>query len=622
MAMAMAARKTQKGGAVPDGRAKYHKVIRFGQIRSCKTEEEEGLFQYIHQRADLQVSKGSIPLGFLSVLAVEEGDPIYLETKDGGNNERGHPIGPMYQVTFRKERKPIGGSADGWSGNLDDLWCQALTHFERKHLLGEETLVLLDYDPFVLFGIDDPITQQAIEKLQRLPALFCEGKMPKFEEWSQYLRVDPGDKATRWLVQAFAETELPKPWSCYKGIGSIVCFIHADSGEVTWRHPFYEHFQQLHEFCKTASREEVMKVRINRLLWSYEASRVETEHDQEPLLCPDNIIRLAQIFGFSAKRQGYLVRNLKAFLKVFSRSYREKQDIDINDVIRCFDVLSLDVDKHVEMRREWESAANREVDFDLNQLASGKKKCVNCNTVALCFCLECKDYLCLNCYDSLHNKGARRDHAPFRLVTCELCDTMPAKLHCNFTDKSLCNECYAMKHIKALPLDGKENQPRRIDYKKQYHRYAQFARDRRADAAHIVAEGLDNYESVLSVDWHPFYDARGVKYYHNFTTGERMRQSPRRIPNEADPGANLADSADNMALTGGYTTTGAGAMTTFTSTMHRTGMDTFGATAEPLSLTGFDSLKTDPAAIAAAAHPDARLLRPPYRVAIPHEVPA
>ena len=24
-----------------------------------------------------------------------------------------------------------------------------------------------------------------------------------------------------------------------------------------------------------------MKVRINRLLWSYEASRVETEHDQE-----------------------------------------------------------------------------------------------------------------------------------------------------------------------------------------------------------------------------------------------------------------------------------------------------------------------------------------------------
>ena len=98
--------------------------------------------------------------------------------------------------------------------------------------------------------------------------------------------------------------------------------------------------------------------------------------------------------------------------------------------------------------------------------------------------------------------------------------------------------------------------------------------------------------SVLSTDWHPFYDARGVRqsepchtcpiprcpfaaayrtytcalavdpvrhgpelapseaqkvqadtridlnwpadrYYHNFATGERMRQSPRRVPNSA-----------------------------------------------------------------------------------------
>merc|ERR1719293_205389 len=49
----------------------------------------------------------------------------------------------------------------------------------------------------------------------------------------------------------------------------------------------------------------------------------------------------------------------------------------------------------------------------------------------------------------------------------------------------------------------------------------------------------DDFSSVLSTDWHPFYDARGVKYYHNFATKERMRQSPRRVPNTEDAGAEV-----------------------------------------------------------------------------------
>merc|ERR1719388_336543 len=93
-------------------------------------------------------------------------------------------------------------------------------------------------------------------------------------------------------------------------------------------------------------------------------------------------------------------------------------------------------------------------------------------------CLECKDYLCLQCYDKLHQRGARRFHAPFRLIPCALCLTMPAKLHCTFTDKSLCHECYAMRHIKMLPPDAKENPARRINYKDQYDRYATMAQEK------------------------------------------------------------------------------------------------------------------------------------------------
>jgi len=303
---------------------------------------------------------------------------------------------------------------------------------------------------------------------------------------------------------------------------------------------------------------------------------VETEHDLEPLVSPEYVLRLAEIFDYSIGDCGFLVRNLKAQLKVFARSYREKQDVDLEDVIACREVLEKDVEKHHEMRHTWESDAARQVSFELNDLADGRKQCVNCTeAIALCFCLECKDYLCLECYARLHAKGARRDHAPFRLVPCALCSDMPAKLHCTFTDKSLCHECYAMKHIKVLPPDGKENQPKRIDYRQQYDRYAKFAKERQLSSPLALCDE-DGYESVLSTDWHPFYDVRGVKYYHNFRTGERMRQSPRRVPNTADPGA--LPSIEGPS-----------------------------AREPPLALSGYDALKTEPTAVElAAAEPQIR----------------
>jgi len=95
-----------------------------------------------------------------------------------------------------------------------------------------------------------------------------------------------------------------------------------------------------------------------------------------------------------------------------------------------------------------------------------------------------------------------------------------------------------MQHIKRFPPDGKENQPRRIDYMQQYRRYAEMATEKTGHIAPLALENeQDSYESVLSTDWHPFYDSRGVKFYHNFATNERMRQSPRRVPNTADPGS-------------------------------------------------------------------------------------
>merc|ERR1740117_1130116 len=151
-----------------------------------------------------------------------------------------------------------------------------------------------------------------------------------------------------------------------------------------------------------------------------------------------------------------------------------------------------------------------------------------------------------------------------------------------------------------LPPDGKENQPRKIDYLQQYCDYSDKAYERANSALPGLpggdqVGGENNYDSVLSTDWHPFYDVRGVKYYHNFATGERMRQSPRRVPNTLDPGAELTKILDKDPP-------------------EKTLAET---------LTGFDSLQTEPSAVAAAAaQPVNRSMGPPYRTHLPNEVPA
>ncbi|CAL1131568.1 unnamed protein product, partial [Cladocopium goreaui] len=402
----------------------------------------------------------------------------------------------------------------------------------------------------------------------------------------------------------------------YKGIGSIVCYLRADTGQVTWKHPFYDYFRQLRVFCKQASKDEVMQVRCNRLLWSYEATRVEAEHDQEPLISPMYVARMGEIFGFDVKTQGCVVRNCKAQLKAFAKHYRRTQDVDINLIRDCNEMLQRDLEKYEEMVSHWSGAVKDDVKFDLNKLSKGELQCVNCETTALSFCLECKDYLCLKCYGDLHSKGFRKSHAPFCLVPCALCVVLPAKIHCTFTDKSLCHGCYAMKHIKMLPKDGKENAPRRINYVEQYNRYAAMAK-KRAETKASPSEEIPNledaaYESVLSTDWHPFYDARGVKYYHNFATGERMRQSPTAVPNTDEPGVegNNGLKEAKAAL---------GQEDESPRKEERAGSAPLKGS-EPMPLSGFDSLKSDAAAaVLAAEAPETRTLRAPYRQLMPNE---
>ena len=54
---------------------------------------------------------------------------------------------------------------------------------EKKGLASEEALDYLDADPYVIFGIDDPVTQKALYELQNHDVLVCEGATPSLAEW-------------------------------------------------------------------------------------------------------------------------------------------------------------------------------------------------------------------------------------------------------------------------------------------------------------------------------------------------------------------------------------------------------------------------------------------------------
>lgn len=72
----------------------------------------------------MKVSRGAIPVGFYSVMSLDEGQPLYLETRHGGENEDGWPVGPEYQITWTSDKDvipPLDSLSDGWPlGRLID----------------------------------------------------------------------------------------------------------------------------------------------------------------------------------------------------------------------------------------------------------------------------------------------------------------------------------------------------------------------------------------------------------------------------------------------------------------------------------------------------------------------
>jgi len=506
-----------------------HKVISYG-YRVLVDEEVPEMYKIMYvpdPDEPEELHPGVIPASFSAGVPVDD-QMIYFHTREGTN-------APEYQVIYTRQ-DPEGGDEPTysmqleWTPDVDAIWMEALQRLDdNDQELSEEALNFLDADPLWLFGIADPATQRALDKTAVVPMLRCMGQRPCLEEWFAYLNADEkADADYKWVVESFAEVELQQPWTSFKGVGSVVCYLNNETNETTWKHPFYDYFFQLLNHCRRSTHEEHIKLRINRVLWSYEADSQTDLSNQMPLVSPKMVNTIGEILGCDLVEEPYMVRTLKHFLEAFSKMYHEGE-LDTQEVKWCLEIVGNERAKNaVAKQLPHETDPSDQLDS-----GGGQVYCIECGDTATCYCPECADCFCDNCFDRLHARGNRRFHQPNHFILCAICKVNPAKLQCTYTRGKYCSDCYTRRHAKTLPkfLDLK---PLKIDYK----RSAKDDKGQNGDAggAQVSMAGeLDPelketfskpapLETTLPEKWHAFYDLRGVKYYYNFETQESMRR--------------------------------------------------------------------------------------------------
>ena len=451
----------------------------------------------------------------MSSLSVSNGDKIYLRTFTRQDDDKSLEI-PVFQFSW----KTVDGTVGEPLGSIDNAWSEILSMLERKFLVTETDLVQLDTDPISLFGIDDPVTQNSIERLKLEPVLMISGSALAIDDWFRYLRADPiQDSAFKWIVESFAASELPYPWRSYIGLGSIVCFNStgdpvspnrsdkstgpsksaksSKNPKTSWKHPFYDYFEKLMTLCRTGSlnTDQIRRLRVNRLLWSFSVAHASAYGEVDILVSPKHIEELAQIFGIDLTGQssstpsvrkiadlsGRIVRVLRLYLVMFAGEYRLKDEVDLDHIALCGENLLAEKEKWLVMSeiQDVDEETNLPIKpllamkaskalSDISSFTSGKIKCIEClgedPAPASRYCANCGDFLCSDCCTKLHSKGKRSLHSILHLQVCCSCNTLPAKSICSATDRKLCHPCFALKHINQLDDKSRERPPHRIDY--------------------------------------------------------------------------------------------------------------------------------------------------------------
>merc|ERR1719321_2195738 len=280
------------------------------------------------------------------------------------------------------------------------------------------------------------------------------------------------------------------------------------------------------------------------MLWSYEADCAQDITNQQPLIAPKCIKHIADVLEVNLAEEPFMVGTLKTFLKAFSQQYRLEEDLDLQEIKWCVEIVENERTK-ASIAGQLPSEDQDDAEEDgIKPTVHAQLYCVESGNLATVYAADCGDCFCEEEYERLYAKGHRKKLEAVNILPYSLCQVYPAKLQCTYTFGNFCHECYARKHVKTLPrfLDLK---PVKIDYRAQ--------NPISTSKEPIPPPKVDkSNESDLGAHWHAFYDMRGCKYFYNFATRESMR---RPTPNVSTEDAedhptliNLAQSKDGKKL--------------------------------------------------------------------------
>ena len=294
------------------------------------------------------------------------------------------------------------------------------------------------------------------------------------------------------------------------------------------------------------------KVRQNIQEFFSKISEFPTGSIPKPLVCPEYVQRMSEILSIDIVKEPYQVPNIKTFLKTFVLQCRLEESLNPDEIQSCIDMVQQQRSKIGKLLEE-----KPPLDPTQPQPNSRQIFCVDCGMNATRFCIGCRDLLCTECSDRIHAKGNRSLHRINKIIPCALCLGAPSRLMCTFSFKTFCNECFHFRHVKTIPSSLLDLKPVRIDYTLDHHTpnltalakplhgvlndyvsmfpetgTAGVEARRLANGERLPAEDLKESLSFtagipinLSMDWHPFIDSSGIRYFYNFRTQESMRRA-------------------------------------------------------------------------------------------------
>lgn len=448
--------------------------------------------------------RGYIPVDFSSKVMLDTAE-LLLNTRRGIS-------GPEYQIRF-----PTGNAIlVDWMDDLDNIWIVALQKLENEDTnfhVNEAQLDALDTDPRLIFGLANSRTQQLIKSdgFFSDAMLMCADDSPSTNECFAYLKADPTiDSKLSWIIESFKQAVLPYPWRSLRDAGNFILYRNDETGESTLRHPFYDYFIQLLGYCRHASKDECIKVRLSRLFWRYGDTVNPNPAAKQPIISPTYISELADILELDVIDGPELVTYLRESLKKLVLSYGIHGELYEADIATFL--------KDIPIAKSDKSLGSRQV-AGVDYRESVKLACSDCHMQGHLYCLNCSDPFCDACFSLLHASKSRAMHGTKRFVLCSVCKVSYSIFQCSYSFSLFCADCY-FTYSRSLPV-FLDIQPFLVDYSQGSGKAVPLELDAGSDSR-------GNVNRQFGGVWYTFYDATGVKYFYNFTSQEIARRPQQR----------------------------------------------------------------------------------------------